>query len=413
MKKLLVIGKVWPEPASSAAGTRMMQLIELFRTWNFEIIFASASAQSEFSENLNAIGIHTASIELNNISFDAFITQLNPQVVLFDRFTSEEQFGWRVAQHCPGALRLLDTEDLHCLRAARQMALKEKRPFQNSDLLNDVARREIASIYRCDLSFIISEFEMHLLSDFFKVNSSLLFYLPFLMEEFPPDRLAALPLFSERKHFVSIGNFLHEPNWDAILYLKKEIWPLIKQELPQAEMHVYGAYPGQKVFELANKKEGFLIKGRARDVNSVVKEARILLAPLRFGAGLKGKLIDAMLNGTPSVTTPIGAEGMNGNFDWPGKIAPEKNAFADSAVQLYLNEDSWISAQKKIPELMNQRFSKIKHTSAFRSVFQNIAGNLANHREQNFTGTMLMHQTMSASRYMALWIEEKNKNKTI
>jgi hypothetical protein len=83
----------------------------------------------------------------------------------------EEQFGWRVAENCPKAIRLLDTEDLHCLRTARQKAFKENRAFALNDLLSEeVAKREIASILRCDLSFIISEFEMTILKEVFKLT---------------------------------------------------------------------------------------------------------------------------------------------------------------------------------------------------------------------------------------------------
>ena len=76
-------------------------------------------------------------------------------MVLFDRFMMEEQFGWRVVENCPNALRLLDTEDLHCLRQARQLALKEDRTFTTEDLFSDIAKREIAStatVFECAIS---------------------------------------------------------------------------------------------------------------------------------------------------------------------------------------------------------------------------------------------------------------------
>lgn len=91
----------------------------------------------------------------------------------------EEQFGWRVIESCPKAIRVLDTEDLHCLRTARQKAFKEKRAFELPDLLSEeVAKREIASILRCDLSLIISEFEMNVLKDVLELMK-ICFYLPF------------------------------------------------------------------------------------------------------------------------------------------------------------------------------------------------------------------------------------------
>ncbi|HET8829830.1 MAG TPA: glycosyltransferase, partial [Pelobium sp.] len=322
--KLLIIGSVWPEPNSSAAGSRMMQLIEVFATSNYQITFASATADSDFAVNLSDYGIAKVSIKLNHPSFDDFVKTLNPTIVLFDRFMTEEQYGWRVSENVPQALKVLDTEDLHCLRTARQKAWKTNASFHFTDLLQEeVAKREIASILRCDLALMISTVEMEILSSIFKIEDSLLLYLPFMLDGISKENTQNLPSFEEREHFISIGNFLHEPNWQSVLHLKNNIWPFIKKQIPKAELHIYGAYPSAKVLQLNNKKDGFLIKGRTENVAEVMQKAKICLAPLLFGAGLKGKLIDAMQNGTPNVTTNIGAEAMHKNLAWSGIIADE------------------------------------------------------------------------------------------
>ena len=117
--QLLIIGFVLPEPNSSAAGNRMMQLIDLFKENNYKITFASTAQNIEFSENLENHSVDFVKIELNSETFDEFIIQLNPDVVLFDRFLTEEQFGWRVCENCPNALRILDTEDLQDRKSTR------------------------------------------------------------------------------------------------------------------------------------------------------------------------------------------------------------------------------------------------------------------------------------------------------
>jgi hypothetical protein len=132
--------------------------------------------------------------------------------------------------------------------------------FNNDLLLNDIAKREIASIVRSDISLIISSFEINILKTVFKIESQLLYYLPFLVD------LSALPIsnkFEERHHFISIGNFLHEPNKDAVLQLKNKIWPLISEKLPNTELHIYGAYVPESIMQLTNLKEKFYVKGRA------------------------------------------------------------------------------------------------------------------------------------------------------
>ena len=405
---ILIIGKVWPEPSSSAAGSRTLQLINLFLEQNWQVSFACAASESDYSFDLKSLGISTLHIVLNDSSFDDLVKNMQPHMVLFDRFTSEEQFGWRVAQNCPNALRILDTIDLHCLRLARQEAIKQNRDFSLLDLNSDFAKREIASIYRCDVSLMISDYEMDLLINHFKIDNSLLHYVPFLLDPIL-KKDNQWPSFSEREHFLSIGNFLHEPNWDAVLFLKQFIWPLIRKQLPKAEIHIYGAYPSKKVFDLNNLKEGFLIKGRADSLERVMKKTKVCLAPLRFGAGIKGKLIDAMQFGVPSVTTDIGAEAMHGEFPWNGIIANQPHKFAEAAVELYTNEIKWQQAVENGAQILNNFFLKSNHSDLLIDKLLILKNQLKSHRSSNFIGEMLMHHTVMGTKYMSLWIEAKNK----
>ena len=171
MTQVLIIGYVWPEPRSSAAGSHMMELIHCFQAQNWQVTFASPAQLSAHMEDLSALNIEAVSIELNSESFDQYITNLQPDIVLFDRFMMEEQFGWRVDKACPDALRILDTEDLHFLRNARHTALKQKRPMVPEDLFNEMAQREVASIYRSDLTLMISDYEIQLLTSQFGVSA--------------------------------------------------------------------------------------------------------------------------------------------------------------------------------------------------------------------------------------------------
>ena len=408
MKTLFVIGYVWPEPSSSAAGARMMQLLEFFQKEGYNVIFGTTAGTTSHAVELKDFGIESLKIELNNSSFDALLKQMQPEIVLFDRFMMEEQFGWRVAEACPDAIRILDTEDLHFLRKARQESFKKGKKATALDLQTDLAKREIASIYRCDLSLIISEAEMRLLRNEFSVPQELLLYLPFLLDAPSEEKIAEFPLFENRKNFISIGNFLHEPNWDAVLNLKQNIWPQIRKELPEAHLHVYGAYTTAKVEQLHNEKEGFLVKGRATSALEVIWQARVLLAPLRFGAGLKGKFTDAMQAGTPSVTTSIGAEGMATAQEWNGFVVDDPSAFASAAVKLYTNKALWEEAQKKGFLLLNN-YSKVEHSKNFRSKIAELQKNLEVHRKSNFTGQMLLHHSMASTKQLSRYIEMKNR----
>ena len=420
---VLVIGYVWPEPRSSAAGGHMMQLLEAFLAEGWCITFASPAKVGEHKADLAALGIVETPIQLNDASFDTFVGHLQPDVVLFDRFMMEEQFGWRVEKHCPNALRVLETSDLQSLRDARQALLKERLKHEpdNQDFSGlfatgqaelfdhmaerDITQREIAAIYRCDLSLMISPAEIELLTQRFAVPRALLHWCPLMVDEQRP----AAPAFAERAHFLSIGNFRHAPNWDAVLWMKNTLWPLIRQRLPQAQLHVYGAYTPPKATALHNPAQGFHVKGWAEDALHVMAASRVALAPLRFGAGIKGKLLDAMLCGTPSVTTPVGAEGMCARGDWPGTVQNSANALADEAVALYADERHWAQAQARGYELLGEQYAFACHAPALTHLIQSLRANLAAHRRANFTGSMLRHHQHKSTQYFAQWIEAKNR----
>ncbi|PTX61046.1 glycosyl transferase family 1 [Kordia periserrulae] len=411
MQHVLVIGYVWPEPNSSAAGTRMLQLLQLFRAENWHVTFACPAAKSVFCVDLRQMDIATKTIQINDNSFDEFIKKLQPTIVLFDRFMMEEQFGWRVAEHCPDALRILDTEDLHSLRKARHQTLKDGKEFHIDQLKNyQLAQREIASILRCDISLMISEVERNLLINDFQIDEALLLYIPFMLDEIRPEAKEKLPTFEARQHFVTIGNFLHAPNRDVVLYLKKEIWPILRKKLPKAEMHVYGSYAKEHNLQLNQPKERFFVKGRAESAAEVVKNARIVLAPLRFGAGLKGKFIDSMQNGTPCVTTSIGAEGMHGELPWNGIVSDNLETLIEETVKLYTDKNRWLQAQENGFEIIQQRYQKQFFQQQLLNKISTTQKNLQAHRTQNFFGSMLQLHNTKSTKYMSLWIEAKNQS---
>ncbi len=407
MKHFLILGHTFPEPSTTAAGTRMMQLVKLFQEENYQITFASTAGISERTENLEAQHISLKNILLNDASFDEFIKELNPEIVVFDRYITEEQFGWRVSENCPNALKILDTEDLHFLRKAREEAIKKGREVSEANLFSETAKRELASILRCDVSLIISEFEMEMLQNTFKISSEILYYLPFLVENHSEEK--TIPSFEERQNFIAIGNLLHAPNVDSVLQLK-ELWPDIKKKLPNAELHIYGAYASQQILQLNNKKEGFIIKGWADDVENVMKDYRLQLSPLRFGAGLKGKLLDTIQFGLPTVTTEIGAEGMCGKLLFGGSVTIPKEDFINDSVKLYSEEKLWNQAQQNGFEIIKQRFQKELFSEDFKSHIRTLSANLEKHRQQNFITQILQHHTLQSTKYLSKWIESKNVN---
>ena len=403
MKTLFYIGHTFPEPTTTAAGTRTLQILQVFQQLGYSITFGTTAQKTPYSLDLATLDIHTIPLQLNDTSFDALVLKLKPEVVIYDRFITEEQFGWRVQENSPNTLQILDTQDLHFLRKAREIALKKGESLQ---LFSETAKREIASILRCDLSLLISEFEIKLLQNTFKIPASILCYLPFLVNNI---KQSTIP-FEERNHFIFIGNFLHAPNVDCIKWLKNNIWEQIRNKLPEVQLHVYGAYMPQQVTQMHDDATGFLVKGWTPSVFEVMQAAKVCLTPLRFGAGLKGKVVAAMQAGTPVVTTKIGAEGITENSFFKGVVEPTEIAVVEAAIQLYNNPTEWKQAQDAGYTILENRFLKKDFIRLFQSNLQKIQNDITSHRQKNFIGQLLHYHTLKSNKYLSKWIEEKNKH---
>ena len=400
----LIIGKVWPEPTSTAAGRRTLDILLSLQAAGWKLSYASSAQAGPHSLDMAVMGIAIHTIQLNDSGFDIWLSKLAPDVVIFDRFMIEEQFGWRVEKVCPEALRVLDTVDLHCLRDARHQQLKTGTPL---DLFNDMALREIASIHRSDLTLKISEFETQLLKDVFSIADQQLAYWPFVLNSAVRESVS----FETRQHFIMIGSFQHAPNLDAARWCKQVIWPLIHRALPTAELHLYGSYGDKYAGELNAPKASFHFKGRAEDALETMQQYRVNLAPLRFGAGLKGKLFDGFETGTPGVTTPVGAEGISSaECAWGCAVSDAPEVIAETAIQLYQDVMLWNHVQDCGQRIVEQRFSRGYWFDRLPQILVGARDRLEVNRKANFVGSLLRHHHHRSTEFMSRWIEAKNKD---
>jgi glycosyltransferase involved in cell wall biosynthesis len=405
MSSILIIGKVWPEK-STGAGVRMMQIIQALQKQH-TITFASPALKGPHAYPLNEIGVTTEEIKINCNSFDDYILEKAFDIVIFDRFTSEEQFGWRVASILPNALRIIDSEDLHFLRKTReQLLIKKGFPFSDEKTIstclnNDFTYREIASMLRSDMNLIISDYELQILETNFPFSKEQLNYLPLT-----PSGTIVQNDFSNRIDFVFAGNFLHQPNRDAIIYLKL-IWKQLKSQLPDAKIHVFGAYGDEKILNLHDADNDFLIHGWVEDLSIELAKARILLAPLRFGAGIKSKILESFQVGTPVATTPIGSEGIASVDEFGGVVGNCGSEWISNTMRLYTNEHLWNKESEKGKQIIATKFAP-KELSKINDTISDFLINLKSYRKKNFIQTLLNQETLQSKKYLSKWIQEKN-----
>jgi hypothetical protein len=417
-KRLLLMGTVWPELTSSAAGARHFQLLRLLKQRGWDIHFTTTAVEKpEWVAKLTELGIPSQVMPANDSRIENFLKTLQPDFVIFDRFMTEEQFGWRVRECCPQAVRVLDTVDLHSLRRAREAAasansdaIVDFNPLANtaSAHLSTDTLRELSAIYRSDLSLLISDFELRLLKNELQVPSQLLALYRFTYPKPQPER--RLP-FQERRGYAMIGNFRHPPNADATRWLKRELWPRIRARDPEAQVAIYGAYPSKEIMSLTSPREGFHVLGPAADAFEVLGKARVNLAPLRFGAGLKGKIADGWWAGTPAVTTAIGAEGMQIEGEaFGGRIAASAEEFAAQAVALAQSPQEWRHAQQAGDRILAELFDEQNEIQPLEQVLLSAQTHLQARRATNVTGQMLWHHTARSTEYFSRWIELKEKS---
>jgi O-antigen biosynthesis protein len=234
-------------------------------------------------------------------------------------------------------LIIFDTVDLHFVREERQAAL------EGSATLEDAAKRtratELGIMRSCDRVWVTSTFEASLLQ---------------AEKGLPPVDIVpnvhsvhagSVPSFAEREHFLFIGGFWHAPNEDAVMYFVNEIFPLVRAELPDVTFFVVGSNMPTHIAEMS--VEGVVSLGHVPDVAPLFASCRLSIAPLRYGAGVKGKVTQSLALGLPVVATSIAAEGLDLVDGEHIAVADDPASFARRLVELYRSETVWTRLSTK------------------------------------------------------------------
>lgn len=407
MKNLLYFVYVWPEATSSAAGVRCEELLNFFQQRGWKITLASSCAENVFSERFRAQGFSTLALQLNDTSGDESLKAVGPDLVLFDRFVMEEQFGWKVREFFPDVPTVIDTQDLHFLRRNREELHRKRDEYLGDELLDsanllqgETFQREIASFLRSDGVLILSRWEMDLLECNLPFLKSKLCWFPLLSQEEPPP----LPIFEDREDICFLGNYRHGPNLDGFQWFVESIW----KKLPSrpCRLFTYGAYPAKYVSDLHGKFDIHFV-GAVDDHREKLKSHRLLVAPLRYGAGMKGKVLEAWNCGTPVIGTPIAFEGM-----W---LAPQTApvffdlaSFTENFKKLYEEKSPWKSAQLSA-KLAAKQFSLVLHRDRLDSFLAPRLADIKLLRQKDHLGKILNAQSLNSMKYLSRWIECKNR----
>jgi len=243
--------------------------------------------------------------------------------------------------------------DLNYLRELRRYMVEGNKSFL--DASKKIEKVELDIVHKVDVSYFFSDFESIELIK--RVPDYTIRTIPiFLFDEREIDRKASSD-FESSAGILFVGGFDHAPNIDAVQWFVKDIFPLIKIKIPDIEFIVAGTRPPPEIVRLSGN--GVVITGRLSDeeLQLQYQMRRLVVAPLRYGAGVKGKIIEAMSYGVPTVTTHIGAEGII-DANKALFIADEPQGFADMVTRAYNNSDLWNNTAKKLPSIIKRYFSK-------------------------------------------------------
>eukprot|EP01126_Amoeba_proteus_P060317 TRINITY_DN7964_c0_g1_i6.p1 TRINITY_DN7964_c0_g1~~TRINITY_DN7964_c0_g1_i6.p1 ORF type:complete len:289 (+),score=51.12 TRINITY_DN7964_c0_g1_i6:611-1477(+) len=238
-----------------------------------------------------------------------------------------------------------------------------------------------------------------------------------LVSFFYPTPQPNTPPWENRNDFFMLGHFRHPPNYDSILWMKS-LWPKVRTKMPHAKLFIYGAHPMKEVMELTDASNGFFVKGPIKEevLYKTISKYRVNVAPLRFGAGIKGKISDSWWTGTPVVTTQIGSEGMCSHGqkfdeyhvcdDWGGDVCGDEEALICSMVRLHEDREYWERSSKIGKQLMCELFDREKNS---KSLMDDLSKLLARkqHGEENLFQRLLCDSSDKRFEYLNKWIDGK------
>jgi GT2 family glycosyltransferase len=343
--RVLVVDAMTPEPTRDSGSLRLHAILQLLDEQGWSTCFIPDDGRASNNE-IAALGELGCETSLGNVP--GWLRKHGREVhaVILCRHTVAGQYIGLVRQHAPRARLLFDTVDLHFLREQRAAEYGGSTALAHQAAASQ--RSELALIARSDVSFVVSPHEKALLAELVpqaRVE---------LLSNIHPVHGCGQP-FAGRADLLFIGGYGHPPNSDAIRWIASEILPRLRQVMPDIRLHVFGDMPDTARRELDTP--GLELHGRVADLIPWMDSCLASLAPLRFGAGVKGKINLSMSHGLPVIATTIAVEGMQLSDGINVLVADDATAFADAVRRLAHDEALWRQLSEQGLDNVRQHFS--------------------------------------------------------
>jgi glycosyltransferase involved in cell wall biosynthesis len=332
-KRVLIIDATTPHPDEDSGSVRLVNLFRVLIAHNHKVSF--------FAENRAFDGRYTQALQQLGVEvlFHPYMPEpvrwfadhgAQLDAVFVSRHYVAAPLVDAIRHYAPRAKLVFDTVDLHYLREEREAALAGREDLRRGAATTKLA--ELRLVQKADVTLVVSPIEQELLQR--EVPNACVEVLS-NVHEIAPMRVG----FSARSDLFFVGGFQHQPNIDAMLWFVHQVWPLIEAELPGVRFHIAGSRMPDTIKALASAS--VIVHGFLPTLDAMLDGCRLSVAPLRYGAGVKGKVNQSMAHGQPVVATTVAAEGMYLTHEVDVLVADDATGFAREVVRLYTDEALW------------------------------------------------------------------------
>ncbi len=353
--QVLFIDAYTPTPNQDSGSLDVMNFINFFLACEYKVSFLpilDPVHSSKYTEQLQNIGVECITPPAYSTAHHYLTAEGSfYNLVFLYRAHVTHAFIDAVRELCPQARIVYDTVDLHYLRVGREAQFGDHDKSGKENLKQKVLatrQQEVVNMLKADATILLSSEEFDILKE--EVNPELLHVIP-IARSIPGTKVT----FKARKDILFLGGFLHSPNIDSVKHLAQEIMPILAKEAPKINLRIVGSNPTQEIYDLACTN--IQVDGYVEDLSGILDSVRMLVAPLRIGAGMKGKVISAISHGLPCVLSSVAAEGMALENNKHALIGDNPKEVVRHIKTLYKDEQFWQQVSKNALEFAQQNFS--------------------------------------------------------
>ncbi|WDZ80925.1 glycosyltransferase (plasmid) [Ensifer adhaerens] len=334
-KIVLMVNTFYPHPDEDAGSMEQVSFARIFQSLGYEVAYVGLldfATKDRYRDDLEAMGVHCVSSDhYSNLEEYLFLNAELLEIAFMSRVHWGGAWIDRVRLFCPNAKVIFNTVDLHYIREERQAALTgDAAGLAEAQKTKEA---EFKCIRSADLTIVLSTTELDILNK--EIPGAAVTIVPIMREIGEYD----FADFSERRDIAFIGGFQHQPNVDAVEYFLSEVWPLVLRNLPDLRIRIIGSHLPEALSSRPDRNVEWV--GYVPEIDPELDRLKLTVAPLRYGAGAKGKVVSSLARGVPCVASPIAAEGMGFEDGLNIVVGKTPAEFANAITRLYENPAQW------------------------------------------------------------------------